>query len=398
MTGRVWRLLALVLGLQLLGVQASQAAEVTLSARYRGAADGHFENTTPPADYCSEMALACRGADTTTVELPISYTKTTAQGTPDIRDRFFFRLPPRRQVTVSNVASGSTYNVSFEFLAFSQELRRVSGSGTMPVMGGMPQGGCRLRVNTSGPDKARFVWNVSNPASPQACWSELRNESPGTTVTSTVDKTGIQYRLIMPRPIGIPQGTYRGTTQFTVGPGADLDFGNAVSDLNTGILTVNFELEVEHDLYVIWPPGADRAVLEPSGGWQSWLAGRGLPPRLERDLPIRIWSTGPFKVYKRCQYEMKERCGIRDHASPWQVSVEVSLTLPGNIKHANGPARKVTLPTGPLGAPVFEPQEVLINRPGQVHFEISGRRLAALIGNAGSTFSGMVTVVFDADL
>lgn len=394
MTARSWRILGLVLALQGMGIGHALATDVTISASYRGDAAGDFENTTPPADFCSQWQWNCSGFDSPTAELPISYTKLTVQGTADNRDRFFFQMPPRRQIQVTNHLTGAHYNLAFEFLQFSQEAQRISGDGTMPVMN-FPKGGCNLRVNTSLSDTARFVWDLKNPQAPQPCWTEAGE--PGTTISSAVGKTGVKFRMIMPRPVGIPQGTYTGSTQFTVGPGGDIDFGNGVTNLNDRLLTLNFDLKVEHDLSIIWPPGSGRAVLEPPGGWQAWLSGRGQPPRLQRDLPLRIWSTGPFKVYKRCQYEASGHCGIRN-AAGHQVPVEVAITLPGNVQHGSGPARKVSLPTGIANAPVFEPQQVLGNHPGQLNFEVRGNNLPGMMANAGSLYEGEVTVVFDAEL
>lgn len=400
--GRIWRkssggawrrlqctVLAALLGA--LGAPLAWAADVTISAAYRGEASGQFENTTPPAGFCSEWAWNCSGNDT--VELPISFTKITEQGTSDARDRFYFKLPGRRQVSVVSHSTGATYNVTFEFLQLSQELRRLAGTAIMPVMGGMPKGGCSLVINTSFPDRARYIWNVTTSANPDACWADAGR--PGDMVTSAVDKTGIKYRLIMPRPVGIPQGVYTGSTQFRVGPGGDLDFGNGVSNLNDTLLTVHFELSVEHDLYVLMPPGGDRAVLEPPGGLDAWSSGRGQPTKLVRDLPLRVWSTGPFKVYKRCEYAAGDRCGIRNPDSR-QVPVRVSLSVPGNVQHGNAQALDVVLPTGSAGAPVFEPQAILLNRPARLRFQVDGSDIAGM--EAGSTYQGEVVIVFEAEI
>jgi hypothetical protein len=384
----------LLLVLASLLTQAAQAAEATISASYRGDASGRFENTTPPAEFCSEWSFLCSAGDSTTVELPIAYTKETVQGTGDNRDLFYFRMPPSRDVTVTNTSTGDNYKVTFQFTEFSQQLQWISGvRDPMPVMGA-PQSGCSLVVNTSMKGRARFVWSIKNPLNPQECWT--RTGTSGDTTVSAVSKTGIKYRLIMPRPIGMPQGTYRGSARFTMGPGAELDFGHR-TDFNDRMLTVHFELSVEHDLYVIWPAGTERAVLEPPGGWQAWLGGRGRPARLSRDIPLRMWSTGPFKVYKRCAIGMGQGCAIRNQ-NGHQVPIGVSLSLPGNIQHAGGAARKVALPTGMANAPVFEPQQILLNHPGQLTFEVTGNDLDSMLGEAGTTYEGEVTVVFDAEL
>lgn len=66
---------------------------------------------------------------------------------------------------------------------------------------------------------------------------------------------------------------YRGSLTYTIGPGGDFDFGNNVTGLSGDTLVINFELDVQHAFIFEFPPGSERAVLEPKGGWQAWLDG-----------------------------------------------------------------------------------------------------------------------------
>lgn len=376
------------------GPLSSRAADVTISARYVGDASGQFENTTPEADFCGQWLSMCRES---TVELPISFLKTTSKGATDPRDRLFVKLPARRTVTVVNQSTLDSYQVTLAFEQFSQQVERIKGTPDVPIFN--QEGGCMLRTSISRNWGAygRFLWFINNPSSPQPCYSDSTTGDVGDQVESFVSLAGAVYSLVMPRPIGMPQGTYRGSTQFTVGADGDFAFGNNASGFNDAVLTVHLELDVRHDLYLRFPPGSERAVLEPSGGWQSYLGGRGNPSRLERDLPFRIWSTGPFKVYKRCEFDIGEHCGIRnglDHSVP----VEVGLSLPGNVQHGGGAARRILLTTGEAGAPVFEPEHLLANQPGQLHFQVGQAAVGEMIHHAGTTYQGQVTVVFDAEL
>lgn len=387
-------LLSGMLGLVASCLSSAWAVDVTLSARYMGDAAGHFENTTPKADFCSRWPVMC---NKDTVDLPISFSKTTRKGAADPRDRFFVRLPARRTVTVVNQSTLDSYAVTLEFQEFSLELQRARGTPDVPIFN--LEGGCALRMSSSLNFGAygRFLWAVNNPRDPQPCYSDSSDGAAGDQVESAVGLAGAAYSLIMPRPIGMPQGTYRGSTQFTVGPDADFAFGNNVSGLNDRVLTVHLELDVRHDLYLRFPPGTERAVLEPPGGWQAYLGGRGAPSRLERDLPFRVWSTGPFKVYKRCEFDMGEHCGIRNPANH-AVPVEVGVSLPSNVQHGGGAARRILLTSGATGAPVFEPQHMLVDQPGQLHFQVRQAGVGEMTAHAGSTYQGQVTVVFDAEL
>ncbi len=383
-----------ILGLAASGPPPAWASDVTLSARYVGDAAGQFENTTPQADFCGQWPSICRND---TVDLPLSFLKTTSKGATDPRDRFFVRLPAQRTVTVVNQSTLDSYPVTLAFEQFSLQLERTKGTPGVPIFD--MEGGCMLAASISRNWGAygRFVWSINNPQAPQPCYSDSSDGGVGEQVESEVGLAGATYRLIMPRPIGMPQGTYKGSTQFTVGGDGDFAFGNNATNFNNAMLTVHLELDVRHDLYLRFPPGSERAVLEPPGGWQAYLGGRGVPPRLERDLPFRIWSTGPFKVYKRCEYDIGEHCGIRN-ASNHSVPVEVGLSLPGNVQHGGDAARRIQLTTGAVGAPVFEPQQLLANHPGQVHFQVGREAVGEMTRHAGTTYQGQVTVVFDAEL
>ncbi|WP_262405564.1 hypothetical protein [Pseudomonas fluorescens] len=225
----------------------------------------------------------------------------------------------------------------------------------------------------------------------------ITNPAPDYHEVVTATEMGIGYNLSTPTPYRMKPGIYRGSVTYTIGPGGDFDFGNNVTQLNGNSVTLNFVLDVQHLFFFNFPPGSDRAVLEPPGGWLAWLNGGRVPQRIYRDLPFRLWSTGPFKVYKLCQYEAGTHCGIRNDGSD-EVAVQVGLSLPGGIRHQNAPVERLTLPTGRASALHFEAVQATLNRPGQLHFEVGKDDVRGMLAHAGSTYTGQVTVVFDAEL
>jgi hypothetical protein len=56
------------------------------------------------------------------------------------------------------------------------------------------------------------------------------------------------------------------------------------------------------------------------------------------------------------------------------------------------------LTTGEPGAPVLEPQQLLANQAGQLHFQVGQAGVKEMVAHAGTTYQGQVTVVFDAEL
>ncbi|NTY95363.1 hypothetical protein FCH83_26065 [Pseudomonas putida] len=208
---------------------------------------------------------------------------------------------------------------------------------------------------------------------------------------------GVSYNLNMPAPFRMKTGIYRGSVTYSVGPGGDFDFGDGVTALSANSVTINLVLDVQHAFFFDFPPGTDRAVLEPRDGWQNWLAGGSVPQRLYRDLPFRLSSSGPFKVYKMCQYVIGARCGIANEQGD-QVPVLLSMSLPPGIKYRGQPVESLALPTGRAQALQFEAVQPTLNRPGQMHFEIAKEDVRRMLPNAGSVYTGLATVVFDAEL
>ncbi len=376
----------------------AMAMDVLVSARYMGDSSGRFENTTPLAAYCQRWSSYCR--DTRAMQLPITYSRRTIKNSGDVRDNFYVQLPAVRQVDVHHQVTGESHRLTFEFLGVSQQVEGTTELPLNPVWTYWPQGGCTYQETFGYPNPpfpTHYLWLVKNPLSPGGCSSIHDAEANGYTVDTSVSNMGVAYRVTMPEPNRMKPGVYTGSLTYSIGPGGDFDFGNGVSDLNTGSLTFNFELDVQHAFIFEFPPGSDRAVLEPPGGWSAWLGGRGAPQRLHRDLPFRLWSTGPFKVYKLCQHYAGSGCGIRNSAGH-EVPVTVALTMPGGIQHLGDPVQRVQLPSGRGAALAFESATPVLNRPGQLHFEVGKADVQTMLGHPGSRYQGEVTVIFDSQL
>lgn len=370
------------------------ALEATISARYRGDAQGKFENTTPQAGFCTRWPADCINVQT--VGLPIEFTKTAVHRAPDSRDRFFVQLPSSRTVNVSHAVTGESHELAFEITHVSQRVMRESSDNS--AFSASVYGGCNYKSTHDTRTYVQYLWAVKNPSNPSGCYDGHHSNGATQVTESDVMETGIAYTLKMPPPLKMKQGIYRGSIDFTVGPGGDFDFGNGVTHLNDSRLTLNFELDVQHAFVLQFPPGSDRAVLEPPGGWQAWLGGRGRPPRLERDIPFRIWSTGPFKIYKRCSfYWGPNRECLLFNEKIMGILVEVSIDLPPEVHHQGRPVRRLNVPSDAVSALSFDHLQPASNRPANLHFEVS-KEVGAITDFPGSTFEGRVTLIFDSDL
>lgn len=373
------------------------ASEVTISARYKGDAAGRFENTTPEASFCAIWPGHCQRFDTFTASLPIAYEKTSTHGAQEPREQFFIKLPARRTVQVTRDQGGDTHELDFEITYVSQRLRNDPNFTHYenPVFTTSVRGGCFYAQTFGHSREVAYLWGVRVPENPSGCYSSGGSGDQGATHVNRVSQMGVGYKLVMPSPLRMKQGTYRGSADFTVGPGGDFDFGDRVRDLNSPTLRINFELEVQHAFVVSFPPDSDRAVLVPPGGWQRWLGGGAPPSRLERSMPLRLWSTGPFSVHKACQYSLGANCAIRDDAGH-QVPVEVALTLPAGVHYANARVHRLGIPTGRADALTFDTAMPVGGQSGQLHFDVLGAGVRSMLDHPGSTYRGEVTVVFDA--
>lgn len=379
----------------LLCAQRATALEATISAEYRGAALGRFTNTTPLASYCRQWPADCANAQA--VELPITYTKATIKGAADSRDHYYIRVPGSREVDVYHQLTGESHRLKFAITAVSQQVQWPLGGN--PAFTAYVRGGCSYRRSygwPATPSRALYLWSVNNPQAPSGCHSIADRMQPGYVATPPVSEMGVAYNLDMPAPYRMKPGIYTGSVTYSIGPGGDFDFGNGVTDLNGNSLTLHFRLDVQHAFMFDFPPGSERAVLEPEGGWKAWMAGRGTPRKLYRDLPFRLWSTGPFKVYKLCQYYNADRCGIRNE-NGHEVPVDVALSLPAGIEYLGRPVQRLPLPNGRGAALQFDAAMPALNRPGQLHFQVDQGDVRSMLDHAGSTYTGLVTVVFDAE-
>ena len=141
------------------------------------------------------------------------------------------------------------------------------------------------------------------------------------------------YELRTPNPLKMSAGHYTGTLSYSVGPGQDFDMGDVMIP-NDSVIALNFNLEVQHTLKVEVPPGGNKVVLEPQGGWQAWLSQGQKPTRLFRDQTFHISASSRFKMGLQCQFagSSDNTCLLWAPSSGQLVPVNISVTLPnGNI-------------------------------------------------------------------
>lgn len=205
------------------------------------------------------------------------------------------------------------------------------------------------------------------------------------------------YELRTPNPLAMSSGEYTGSISYTIGPGGDFDFGDVMESADN-VATFNFQLSVEHDLKVDIPPGGNRIELIPQGGWQAWLNHGRAPARLYRDQTFRIASSSRFKMQLECSIVMGNTCGLRS-AGGDDVPLQVAVTLPSGLVDQYGQAvNKLPLRLDGVGSELFQPLQYVNDRPGSLHFEVKRDDMDEMLKRPGSTYSGVVTVIWDSQV
>jgi hypothetical protein len=190
---------------------------------------------------------------------------------------------------------------------------------------------------------------------------------------------------------------YTGPISYTLGPGADFDLGPLMQP-DDGSLTLDFVLDVQHTLKVEIPPGGNKVLLEPQGGWQGWLEHGRKPARLHRDQIFNISASSRFTMKLECEYDQDSGCAIVDSESGYGGIVSVSVSLPNGLTDSSGqPVRRMPLSRAVTGP--FQPGIYVDRKPGTLHFEMGERDTSWLISNAkGRPYKGNITVVWDSEL
>ncbi|MCY1406631.1 hypothetical protein D9M71_219030 [compost metagenome] len=402
-------LLRLVMGCLLaIMVLPLHAQAVTITAFYepdpKNPANTHFVNTTPSAGYCKDFPLPCREQfKTFTVGLPITYRKETERGASDLRDRFFIQLPAQRSFTITNTTTGDSYPVEFRITHISQKGRANNGVGNKhPLRTRNVAQGCAWviddGVSLSSPD-ATYLWSIRNPTAPAGCASQSSSGETGFRNPIDILETGIAFELKLPSPIKMPNGVYTAQQTYSVGPGRDFDLGNGVSGLNTDTITFDFELAVNHGLKVDFPPDASVAVLEPPGGWGAWLhQSQPRPLRLRKDIPFRVWASGPFQMFITCRDFRPGSCRMLPDSPGSHLNVETFVTLPSQVLLSNGrPVRRERLSLGSSALTNLKvrPATAVFNEPSILHFE--SILPAGWLTDKPGRYEALVTVHFFAD-
>lgn len=272
----------------------------------------------------------------------------------------------------SSVDQSVWWNSVYSWLYPSQPCQRT----------GYATGGSRL-----------LLWSWITPLNIGACEVQAVKDIP----SLFYETFEFSYELKTPNPLQMDAGQYVGTTTFTIGPGADFDFGDIMLPTDNQ-LTFNFTLDVDHHLKVEVPPGGNRIQLEPQGGWQAWLQNGRKPSRLFRDQTVNLWASSHFKMTLECPEPLGNTCSVRNEAGH-QVPLDVRVSLPPGLSDASGrPVNRLPLTLDGSGTELFQPSMYVDRKPSTLHFEVKADAVEQMLEQPGTTYSGTATVVWDSEV
>lgn len=165
-------------------------------------------------------------------------------------------------------------------------------------------------------------------------------------------------------------------------------------------LTLDFVLDVQHTLKVEIPPGGNHVVLEPQGGWRTWLENGRKPVRLYRDQLFHISASSKFSMRLECEHNLGvgSGCAILDQETGYAGAVDVSVSLPNGLTTGAGQPVK-RYPLGIKATSAFEPGIYVDRKPGTLHFEVDKNWTDWLIDKAkGRPYKGNITVIWDSEV
>lgn len=378
------------------------AADVQITAEFKPDLNDpsarSFTNTTPWTGVCAQGHMErCRQNNWWSIDTQLRGRKDAVRVTDWGPHGFYIRMPPPRTVQVTSEDGSSTFDLNLRIIGAAMRYTDEEGDGAENIASSGGARNCDFGITGHGPyTLMRMLLRRDGGQGTAVCslhWVNTNNYA--------IPMLDFVYALDTPAPLDMRSGIYTGSTIYSFGgsgEGADFDLGTGVT-LSDRLVHVHFRLDVQHAFRLDIPPGSERALLVPKGGWSSWSEQGIVPAALERELAFGLSSSGHFSVTLHCQFPQPDgRCGLRNTSTEAEdAPLDVTLTLPGFRNVASG-AAAVAVPLSSIGAPpVFGAESVVIGRPSRLRFTVQGSPVRSMLAHPGTRYRGDVTVVFDAD-
>ncbi|HHQ4883894.1 hypothetical protein [Aeromonas sp. FDAARGOS 1405] len=375
-----------------------QAAVVKVTAEYKPAVydadNGTFVSTTKCVKTSEGMWLSsCSGGvmslDSLLFSLKTKVKRNVIKDFSNTRDSFVSLSSLGNKTMIITSDKGQQFSVLFKpdklGVHFDSVVNQNDGWKIYNTSFTNPRGGCRYLE--------RQVAGYINLTSWIVLWGDVGGKScyTGLSVdgTSNIQAMFFGFKITPPSPLKMPNGIYTGSIILSVGQNKDIDLGNGVYEDNQ--LIIELTLKVQHQIKVEFPPGGDKVVLQPPGGWHDWIY-RGkshIPPYLIAELPYRLWSSSDFNVWLNCQYAIGEVCMLNNERLGMQVKLDVIYVNKSKEEFPLTHGVKKLFTAG-IKDPYY------INEERSIIFKVQKPVLALMMEYPGSTYKGNVTLIYDA--
>lgn len=365
-----------------------------------------FINQTPNSGYCADYPDQCAENATFSIQVP---TRFTSNGTIKPNWGVGMKVPANwRRLTVTNADTQEAETVEVRITGIGSNYVLSQPAHELVGVSDVLEGHQRLWESSSWvyaaspcqysgvgaytPATYRFFWKT--PAEGY-CTKKTMYSIP----SMYFDTLDFAYELRTPNPLGMSSGLYTGSMTYSVGGGGDFDIGGGFQPDDSD-LTLDFVLDVQHTLKVEIPPGGNHIVLEPQGGWRTWLENGRKPVRLYRDQLFHISASSKFSMRLECEHDLGvgSGCAILDRETGYAGAVDVSVSLPNGLTTGAGqPVQRY--PLGVKATSAFEPGIYVDRKPGTLHFEVDKNWTDWLIDKAkGRPYKGNITVIWDSEV
>ncbi|MBL0654487.1 hypothetical protein ACK31U_14045 [Aeromonas caviae] len=373
---------------------SGQAATLQLTAEYKPSISSpshvSFTNTTPLSGYCQQHPTYCPEGVASIVIPGLEATKQFTNVTEDIRKHIYVKLDSRpKNIVLTNRITGQAIEVNFRLSVVAMQLAG-DVSGYILNAGRLPEGGCQAGIETGSDTAYNFAWTF--PANVQECYRRLKEDVHVDRVLS-LSGISVGYEMSVDSPAGVYNGVYEGELVYSVGDNGDIDFG--ADTYSDSVLKIQIQAKVEHAFHLQFPPGSERLVLAPEGGWAKWLNSGQQPTRLGRDLDFFLTATGPFSVQLQCQPIHSQHCGLRHEGDV--VPIETKLTLPALSSITDEEVKEFPLRVG-MWEPFHVGTNPVFSKRSTLHMWVERSGVETMFRQPGSTWRGRVILQFDAEL
>lgn len=361
----------------------------------------NFINRTPNSGYCATYPEQCSQHNIFSIQLPVRFTSDRVI-TPG--DGVSLKVPANwRQLTVTNqdtnetevvelriTGIGSTYVLSDTASSLTGAPSDREGHDSLWVSSGWvsPAPPCLYSgVAAYGPKNYRFFWKTPIEA---LCTKRAFHRIP----SMSFEAMDFAYELKTPNPLTMSTGRYTGSINYVLGPGGDFVMGPMQPDDSQ--LTLDFVLDVQHELKVDLPPGGNNVALEPEGGWAPWIESGRKPTRIFRDQPFHLSASSRFKVLMLCNSTGGTDCKLGSPKGN-TANVQVYLTLPPGITYSGNNVTRMPLRFNIWAGP-FQPGLYIDRKPGAIHFDMTRFAIDFLLRpGINDRLRGNVTIIWDSE-